>query len=172
MKVAEHEHQREMMPKDIEREFPTGPRKCGEILEKLEIIINEMMADAGPVPMVLGNVGTHDAKMTQSDSDTSNDMRHTKTCVRSLGKSTKPAREQARRDRTGRECGIVEREQMNGRVAQEMTEAKKEAIRAPRAANLIGTVTRTKEALETKAKAKARVKPDTATIAESKSISE
>ena len=33
-----------------------------------------MMADDGPVPMDLGNVGTHDAKMTQSDSDTSNDM--------------------------------------------------------------------------------------------------
>ena len=29
---------------------------------------------AGMVPMYLGNVGTHDAKMTQSDSDMSNDM--------------------------------------------------------------------------------------------------
>ena len=48
--------------------------------------------------------------------------------------------------------------------------------KTPRAANLIGTVTRTKEALETKAKARAqaraRVKPDTATTAESKDISE
>ena len=34
----------------------------------------EMMADDGPVPMVLGNVGTHDTKMTRNDSDTSNDM--------------------------------------------------------------------------------------------------
>ena len=35
----------EMMPKDIKREFLTGPRKFDEIMEKLEIIINEMMAD-------------------------------------------------------------------------------------------------------------------------------
>ena len=44
--------------------------------------------------------------------------------------------------------------------------------RAPRAANLIGTVTRTKEALDTKAKVRARVNTDVATIAESKGISE
>ena len=48
--------------------------------------------------------------------------------------------------------------------------ARNEARRAPRAADLIGTVTRTTEALETKARAK--VKPDTATIAECKDISE
>ena len=67
LKVAEHEHQfkvidetqktfvvREMMPKDIKREFLTGPRKFDEIMEKLEIIINEMMADDGPVPIDLG----------------------------------------------------------------------------------------------------------------------
>ena len=54
LKVAEFEHQfkvideaqkifvvREMMPKDIKREFLTGPRK------------NEMMADDGPLPMDL-----------------------------------------------------------------------------------------------------------------------
>ena len=39
------------MPNDIKREFLTGPSKYGEIMEKLEIIINEMMADDGPVPM-------------------------------------------------------------------------------------------------------------------------
>ena len=52
-------------------------------------------------------------------------------------------------------------ELMNGR-AEEMTESRKEARRAPRAANLIGTVTRTKEAPETKARAEARtrVKPE------------
>ena len=68
------------------------------------------------------------------------------------------------------EHGIVGKELMNGRVAREMREARKEARRAPRAANLIGTVIRTKEALETKARARAkvRVKPDTATTAESK----
>ena len=51
------------MPKDNKREFLTGQRKFDEIMETLEIIINEMVADDGPVPMDLGNVGTHDAKM-------------------------------------------------------------------------------------------------------------
>ena len=60
LKVDEYEHQfkaideaqkmfvvREMMRKDIRREFLTGPRKFDEIMEKLEIIVNEMMADDG-----------------------------------------------------------------------------------------------------------------------------
>ena len=94
LKVAQFEHQfktideaqkifvgREMMPKDIKREFLTGPRKFDEIMERLEIIVNEMMADDGPVPMDLGNVGTHDRKMTQNDSDTSNDMSHEDVCA-------------------------------------------------------------------------------------------
>ena len=50
-------------------------------MKKLEIIINDMMADDGPAPVDLGNVGTHDAKMTQSDSDTSNDMSHDDVCA-------------------------------------------------------------------------------------------
>ena len=83
LKVAGYEHQyktndeaqkifvvRELMPKNIKREFLTGPRKLDEIMEKLEIIVNEMMADDGPVPMDVGNVGVHDAKTMQSDSDT------------------------------------------------------------------------------------------------------
>ena len=54
LKVAEYEHQFrvidkaqktfvvwEMMPKDIKREFLTGPRKFDEIMEKLEIIIKD-----------------------------------------------------------------------------------------------------------------------------------
>ena len=69
------------MPKDIKREFLTGPRKFVEIMEKLESIINEMMADDGTVPLDMGNVGTHDAKMTESDSDTSNDMSYEDVCV-------------------------------------------------------------------------------------------
>ena len=97
-----------------------------------------------------------------------------------LGKVTKPARERAREDRTDRGCGIVEKELMNGRVAEEMTEAGKEARRGPRAPNLTGTVTGTKEALETKAKAKAKARArararanhDIAAISESKDISE
>ena len=94
LKVAEYEHQfkvideaqkifvvREMMPKDIKREFLTGPRKFDEIMEKLEIIVNEMMADDGPTPMDLGNVGAYDAKTTQSDPDTSNDMSYEDVCA-------------------------------------------------------------------------------------------
>ena len=84
--MAEYEHQfttideaqkifvvRETVPKDIKREFFTGPRKLVEIMEKGEIIVNEMMADDGPAPMDLGNVGAYDAKTMQGDSDTSND---------------------------------------------------------------------------------------------------
>ena len=48
-------------------------------------------------------------------------------------------------------------------------EARKKARGAPGAANPMGTVTRTKETREkARARAKARVKPDTAKIAESK----
>ena len=94
MKVAEIEHQfkvideaqkifvvREVMPKDIKREFLTGPRKLDEIMEKLEIIINEMMADDGPTPIDLGNASGHDTKTTQGDSDTSNDVSYEDVCA-------------------------------------------------------------------------------------------
>ena len=61
--MAEYEHQvkviddaqktfvvREMMPKDIKREFLTGPRKFrSKSLKKLGIINNETTADDGPV---------------------------------------------------------------------------------------------------------------------------
>ena len=50
-------------------------------MEKLEIIVNEVMADDGPAPMDLGNVGTHDTKMTQNESDTSNDMSYEDVCA-------------------------------------------------------------------------------------------
>ena len=72
---------REMMPKDIIREFLTGPTKFDEIMEKLEIIVNEMMADDGPTPMDPGNVCAYDAKTTQSDSDTSNDTSYEDVCA-------------------------------------------------------------------------------------------
>ena len=176
LKVAEYEHQfkvidearkmfvvREMMPKDIKREFLTGPRKFDEIMEKLEIIINEVMADDGPTPMDLENVSGYDTKTTQGDSTRAMTC-HTKTCAPSHGKCTRPAREQARRDRMGQDHSFVEEELMNGRVAREITGVRKEARRAPRAANPIGTVTRTKGAREkARARAKARAKPDTAT---------
>ena len=43
----------EMMPKDIKLEFLRRPRKFEEIMEKLEISVNEMLADNGPVPLDL-----------------------------------------------------------------------------------------------------------------------
>ena len=70
-----------MTPKDIKREFLTGPRKFDEIMEKLEIIINEMMADDRQAPMDLGTVGTHDARKMQSDQDASNDMSYNDVCA-------------------------------------------------------------------------------------------
>ena len=69
------------MPKDIKWEFLMGPRTFNEITENLEIIINALMADDGSVPMDLGNVGTHDAKTTQSDSDRSNSMSYDEVCT-------------------------------------------------------------------------------------------
>ena len=73
----------------------------------------------------------------------------------------------------GQHRRIVEKELMNGRVAREMTETRKEARRPPRAVNPIGTVTMTKEAKEkARTRAKATAKPDTATTAESRGTSE
>ena len=144
LKVAEYEHQfkttheaqkiflvMEVMPKDIKREFLTGPRKFE----------NETMADDGPVPMDLGNVGVHDTKTTQSDSDTSNDMSHDDVCA-TAWKGYK----------AGKGAGTWHR----GTGAGEW--------RSGRAANPIGTVTRTKEAREkARARARVRVRPDAAT---------
>ena len=66
------------------------------------------------------------------------------------------------------------KELVNGRVANETMKGRKEARKAPKAANLIGTVTMTKFPVETKAKAKVKVraKLDIATIAMSKDTSE
>ena len=61
--------------------FLTGPRKLGEIMEKLEILVNEMMADEGPLPVDLGSVGVHDTKTTHGESDTINDMSYEEMCV-------------------------------------------------------------------------------------------
>ena len=68
---------------------------------------------------------------------------------KSMPKGTKPAREQAR-DQMDRGHGIVEKELMNGRVAEEMTEARK----APTTANLIGTATKPKGGNKDKGKGK------------------
>ena len=78
LKVAEYEHQFKTIG-EAQKIF------VGEILtklwRKLEIIVNEMMADEGPVPIDLGNVGTHDTKMTQNDFDTGNDMSYEDVCA-------------------------------------------------------------------------------------------
>ena len=78
--------------------------------------MHEMMSDEGPVPMDLENVGTHGTKMTQNDSETTNDISY-EDVAPMPGKDTRPAREQARRDRMDQEHGIVGKELMNGRAA-------------------------------------------------------
>ena len=128
-----------------------GPRNFDEIMEKQEIIVNEMMADYGPVPMDLGNVGTHDTKMTQNDFDTGNDMSYEDVCAIAW-KGYKAGKGAGKKGPNGSGTWHRERRQR----------------RAPRAANSIGTATRINEARETaRARAKARVKRDTATTAES-----
>ena len=42
-------------------------------MEKLEITVNEMMADDGPAPKDLENACAHGARWTQNDQDASND---------------------------------------------------------------------------------------------------
>ena len=64
--------------------------------------------------------------------------------------------EQARTDQTEQERGTEEKELLSVRVAQETMEERREARMAPRAANLIGTVTKTKDPMGTKAKGKAK----------------
>ena len=85
-------------------------------MEKLEIIVFE------PVPMDLGNVSGHDTKSTQGDSDMSNDMSYEDVCAIAW-KGYKAGKGAGKKDRTGQDRGIVEKELMNGRVAREMTEA-------------------------------------------------
>ena len=125
LRVAEYEHQfkvtEEALKKfcgegnclPIKREFLTGPRKVDEIMETLGIFINETMADDRPVPMDLGNVGTHHAQMTQSGSGTSNDISYDDAGAIAwnwykAGKGTG----KKGTERIG-ECGIVEEELMN-----------------------------------------------------------
>ena len=99
---------REMMPKDIKREFLTGTMNFDEIMEKLEIIINEMMADDGPVLMDLGNVGTHNARTTQSDLDASNDTSYDDVCAISW-KGCKAGQGSGKKDQTEQGRGIEEK---------------------------------------------------------------
>ena len=63
----------------------------------------------------------------------------------------KLASEQARKDQMEQERGIEEKEVMNGWEAEETMEERREARRAPRAANLTRAVTKTKDPMEVKA---------------------
>ena len=79
-----------------------------------------------PTPMDLGNVSGYDTKTTQGDSDTSNDM----SC-----EGHKAGKGAGKKGPNG--SGSWHRGKGAGRVAREMTEPRKEATRAPRAANPI-----------------------------------
>ena len=96
------------------------------------------------------------------------------TCAQSAGTGTKLAKEQDRKDQTDQGRGTVEKELMNGRVAEEMMEARKEARKAAWAASPTGTGTKTREALGTQGqrpRARARARFDIAMTAESKDFS-
>ena len=132
LKVAEYEHQfkvideaqkifvvREMMPKDIKREFLTGPRKFDEIMEKLEIIVNEMMPmmDQHRWTWVMSVRATRRRhRVTRTRATTC----HTKTCVPSLGRGTRPEKEQAKKGPNG--SGTWHR----GKGADEWTNGKRD----------------------------------------------
>ena len=129
-----------------------------------------MMADDGPVPMDLGNVCTHDAKMTHSDSDTSNDMSYDDVCAIAWT-GNKAGKRTGKKGPNG--SGVWRRGE--GADESEMMEERKEARRARKTPNLTGTATRTREALRAKGKARAKVrartKPDTTMTVASKGIS-
>ena len=101
------------------------------------------MADDGPVPMDLGNVGTQDARTTQCVQDASNDMSYDEVCAIAW---------------TGNKAGTgTSKKGPNGagmwyrrKGFDEWTSDKRDdggmkgGKKGPRAANLIGTVTKTK----------------------------
>ena len=102
---------------------PDGTEQIDEIMETLEIIVNEMMSDDEPVPVELGYVGVHDTKTTQSDSDTCNDMSYEYVCAIAW-KGYKAGKGAGKKGPN--RSGTWQR----GKGA-----ARKEARRAPRAAN-------------------------------------
>ena len=185
LKVGEYEHKfrtideakkvlvvREMMPKDIKRAFLTGPRKCDEILEKLEIIVNEMMADDGPVPTELGSVGTHDTKTTQNDSDTSNDMSCEDACAtawkghkagKGAGKKGPNGSGTWHRGKGADEWPSCKRDDGGKKGGKKGSKGSKPDWHSDKDKGSKGK--------EARARAKVRVKPDTATTVESKGTS-
>ena len=125
-------------------------------MEKLEIIIIEMMADDGPVPLDLGDIDTHDANRTQSDSDTSNDMSYEDVCATAWYKVGKG---------TGKKLSNGPGAWHREKGADEWTSSKGDdgckrgGKKGSKGSKLDCTVARTKEAPETKAKTRAKVKP-------------
>ena len=149
----------------------TEPRKFDEIVEKLEIIIDETIADDGPVPMDLGNVGTHDVKMTQSDSDTSNDMSHEDVCAIAW-KGYKADKGAGKKGPNG--SGTWHR----GEGADEWTSVrrddggKKGGKKGPKGSKPGWHGDKDKRGPGSQGQGQGKRKPDTATIAEGKGISE
>ena len=161
LKVAEYEQQfkvigeaqrtfvvREMMPKGHQAEVPDGTE---EVRRNYGVTGDHRQRNDGRRRTSTDGSGEERRRVTRTRVTTC----RTTMCVR--GKDAKLAKEQARKDRTEWECGIVEKDLMKGRVAEEMTEERKEVRRARKAANLIGTVTQTKDPMETKARERAKV---------------
>ena len=112
-------------------------------MEKLEIIIDEVLANDGPTPVALGSVDVHDAGMMQSDPDMGNDTSYDDMCA------------------TGwKGCTVGKGAGKKGPDGPGASRRGRELMKtAARAAGLIGAVTKTREALGMKAKARARAKP-------------
>ena len=130
-----------------------------------------MMADDGPVQMDLGNVGTHDAKMTQSNSDTRNDMSYD-VCDRlerykaGKGTGTKgPNGSGVWHRGNGTEKWTSGRRHDGGEIEGEKGSKGSKP-------DWYGDRDLEKKALETRARARASAEPNIATIADSRDISE
>ena len=124
-------------------------------MEKLEIIVHEIMADDEPAPMDLENVSVHDTKTTQSDSDTSNDTLYENACAIAL-KGYKVGKGAGKTGPNGSGTWHSGKGAGGWPSGRRDDGGKKGGKKGPRAADPIGTVTRIKEAM---VKAKARVNP-------------
>ena len=80
-KRNEREHGYAKLLKQWRNNCERTRRRCKCANRNLESIVNEMMADEEPVPVGLGSFSAHDAKMTQDDSDTNNDMSYKDVCA-------------------------------------------------------------------------------------------
>ena len=69
------------MPWDIKREFFICPRQFSEIVEKLEVIITEMIADDTSGPMDLVNINAQDSKSSFGDDEPRHGVSYDDTCA-------------------------------------------------------------------------------------------